>query len=123
MKTLARFLGLLVLAVTIAIPVSTFTGCARTVTQERKTFNSLYTLGASVDTSYKAYIDLVIAKQLPTNAVPAVSRDYANFQATFTAALVITEGNKDALAPASVEAAAGQFNATLSAAKQPTFKP
>lgn len=120
MKALTRILAVLLLAFTIAIPAVIITGCkATTVSQQRKTFNTVWSLAESVDTSYKAYLDLVISGQLKTNSVPKVSLAYSEFQTSLGLALVVVAGNSNAAPPVGLLMSATKFTATINTANKP----
>lgn len=67
--------------------------------QERKTYNTLHSVGHAVDTSYKTYNDLIVTGALKTNSFPFVSHVYNSFQHTYRATLLVYNNKKDALAP------------------------
>ena len=99
-----------------ALAISLLCGCQ--TTPQRKTFNTVWTLGSTVNESYKAYIDLVIAGQLPTTNVRRVSVAYNRFQDAFSAATVIITANTNAPPPANLLSLGNEFLSTVNAAKK-----
>jgi hypothetical protein len=98
----------------LAIPLL-FGGCQ--TTPQRKTFNTVWTLGSTVNESYKAYLDLVIAGQLPTNNVRRVSMAYNRFQDALSAATVLITANTNAPPPPRLLSLGNEFFSTVNAAK------
>lgn len=102
-----------ILALALAIPLTVVvTGC--TTTQQRKTVNTLFTLGQTVDAAYKSYLDMVVTGKLPTNNVPSVSARYSEFQTAFNAAVTLSTMQTNAPPSPVVQAAAANV---LSAVK------
>jgi hypothetical protein len=93
-----------------------FIGCVSN--PQRKTYNSVWTVAVGVNESWKAYVDLVIAGQLPTNDVPKVAEAYNNFQLALKSASIGMMLDTNAPAPPELIATAGAFNKTLNAAKR-----
>jgi hypothetical protein len=81
-----------------------FSGCQA----GRAGYNTLGTLGHSTITAYDAYCDLVIAGQVKTNDVPAVSQKFNTFLRVYSAALA-TQGTNG---PATAEAIAASTEVT-----------
>ena len=104
----------LVLCGLVIIP----TGCAifKPSTQ-RQAVNTLFSVGESVDASYKAYLDLVVRKELSTNAVPKVASAYLNFQLVFNAATMLVANPTNAVAPLDVISAGAGVTAAINTAK------
>lgn len=112
----------LLVAITIVfalwLPITaTLTGC-KTPTAQRQAFNTVYSLGATVDASYRAYLDLVVTGQVSTNGVRAVAQQYNAFQDAFRAAVVVVTLNTNAPAPASLIGKAAEVTATIENAKK-----
>lgn len=117
-----KFKGLLavlaITAFTFALPVSLMVvGCAKTSSQQRTTVNTIASTGYTVDTAFKAYLDLVVQGQLPTNAVPEVSRSYSVFQAAYLSAITLAALNTNAPPSVDLLNAASQTMLTIDAAK------
>jgi hypothetical protein len=93
-----------------------FIGCVSN--PQRKTYNSVWTVAVGVNESWKAYVDLVIAGQLPTNDVPKVAEAYNDFQLALKSASIGMMLDTNAPAPPELIATAGAFNKTLNAAKR-----
>lgn len=90
-------------------------GCTRS--QQRKTVNTIATLGYTVDASYKAYLDLVVTDKLPTNSVPAVSKSYTAFQSAYNTALTLSVMNSNAPPSLELNKAAADVTAAIKSAK------
>jgi ABC-type phosphate/phosphonate transport system permease subunit len=116
MKRFDSILAAILLTVAVAIPVSTFSGCS--TTQQRQTFNTVYSVGRTVDTAYKSYLDLVIAGALQTNGVPDIARQYSAFQTAFGAAVLVVTLNTNAPAPPELITAAANLTMQIEAAKK-----
>lgn len=93
-------------------------GC--TATQQKRTVNTMATIGEGVNSSYMAYLDLVVSGKLATNSVPQVSKSYGLFQDAFRAGVEFVAGNTNSAPPQSVLDAAAGFNNTVTAAKKGT---
>jgi hypothetical protein len=103
-------------AIGILLVVLLLVGCS--ASRQRHTYNSVWTVAVGVNESWKAYVDLVIAGQLPTNDVPKVAEAYNNFQLALKAASIGMMLDTNAPAPPELIATAGAFNKTLNAAKR-----
>lgn len=92
------------------------TSCSTSV--QRKSVNTIASAGYTGDTAFRAYLDLVLQNQIPTNSVPQVSQAYATFQSAFRAALIIATVNSNS--PPSVELvnSLSQLQLQISAAKK-----
>lgn len=77
------------------------TGCGST-SQQKTTFNSLYSVEHTADKAYRGYVNSVLSGDTGTNGLPAVSRSYNTFQASFLLALDAAQYQTNALAPASL---------------------
>ena len=107
-------------AATVAIPLA---GCkSPTVSQQRQTFNTVWSVAQTVDTSYRTYLDLVITGQLKTNGVPKVSRAYNDFQTTLKLTLAVVVVNTNAQPPAELISRAGNFTTVLTSVKRTDTK-
>lgn len=100
----------------VAVGVMLLAACS--ATQQRKVYNSLATTGIAEETSYEAFLTLVLNGSVKTNDVPVVSQRHRDFKALFDAACTsaqlltnITE------TPPEVVAAAGSVNTAIAAAK------
>lgn len=94
------------------------TGCAKTQSLQKREVNTLYSIHKAVDAGYDSYLDLVIAKAIPTNSLPKVSREYASFQRVYNAAIVTVAGNTNAVASGKVMDAATTFGVVVESAKK-----
>lgn len=117
MKQIKQIIVLVLLVVMLPSTVFLCNGC-RTPSQQRRTFNTIWSLASVVDTSYKSYLDLVISGNLPTNSVPKVSRAYANFQLDLNVALLLVAGNSNAIPTAALANSAEHFSFEVTTAKQ-----
>ncbi len=77
-----------------------FTAC--NTSQKSIAYKTLYGVEVATTGAYDGYIDLVYAKELPTNDVPKVSQYYNTFQSSMSIAVTIARGNMNAVAPANV---------------------
>lgn len=102
-----RKLRILLLAAAILMPIPLVTtlivsaGC--TTTQQRATYNSLYSLEKTTSTIVDGYFAMVINGSVPTNGVPQVSTLFNKFQASFLLALDAAQYNTNAMAPAALQ--------------------
>ena len=88
------------IAFAIAIPVTaTFTACKTT---SSPAFNTLYTVEHSAQAAFDAYLAGVVKGKISTNGVPAVSKAYNKFQASFLVALDAVQFSTNAIAPTSL---------------------
>jgi len=109
MKFLNRiFLSIALLSLPI-MPV--MTGC--TISQQRVTYNSLYSVGQAVNSAYAGYNDQVVAGKATFS--PNVAKDYNDFQAALSVATQAAQMNPNAIAPQNVVDLA---NAVYAAIKQ-----
>lgn len=104
MKKLLVLVGLIVLV-----------GCA--TTQQRTTYNTLYSVEQTAMTSYDAYLDLVVKGKVATNDVPRVSRAFDAFQAQMQFAVKQSQYNWTNIAPADVTSALSNLVWTIQTAK------
>jgi len=113
-----RLLGSICVAFALLLPISAIlTGC-KTPTAQRQAFNSVYSVGAAVDASYRAYLDLVISGQLKTNSVPSVSAYYNAFQNSFRAASLLVVMNTNVPPTADLITRAALVTSKIEAAKK-----
>lgn len=99
------------------LPITaTFTAC-RAPSAQRVTYNSLYSVGRTVDAAYRSYLDLVLAGQVSTNKVPAISRQYNEFQAVFGTAVALAASNTNAPPEPRVAAQAASLTAAIADAR------
>ena len=106
-------------AITVSCFVATpvvFTAC--TTSQQRISYNSLYSVGKSVDVAYRSYLDLVLAGKVKTNSVPAISKQYNEFQQAFGAAVVVLTLNTNAPASTAITAQASELIGNIAKAKE-----
>lgn len=92
-------------------PVLMTTGC--NTTQKRIVFNSLYSTGLGVNNAYAAYNDLLVTGQVDTHAYAEISKDYADFQLVFSAAIAVAQFNTNAATPPDVAAKAAALIAKI----------
>lgn len=75
-------------------------------------------MGHSVDSGYKAYMDLVVKGAIKTNSVPEIANKYNLFQISYTAALQVAQFSpKDTAAPADVTVRANDVLSAIAIAK------
>ena len=89
-------------------------GCMST---SRTIYNTLASVEATTTGAYGGYLNLVVQGKLPTNSVPAISKDYNIFQATWTAAVMIAQWNTNAVAPQPVLDASAKVLTGINIAK------
>ncbi len=104
------------LAVAAIVAPAVITGCS--TTQQRASYNTLYSVGQSVNTAYKNYIDLVIQGAVKTNNVPAISKAYNAFQAEFLVAVEIMALTTNAPPPAKLVGEAEALTVTITEASK-----
>lgn len=75
-------------------------GC--TATQQKATFNTLYSVEHTTTAAVDAYFGLVVRGEVSTNGVKRVATSYNNFQASFLIALDAAQFHTNALAPESL---------------------
>lgn len=100
MRKLYYLLALLAAMAFAALPWL-ITGCGTTAQQVA--YKSIYSVQKATVNSYEAYLEGVIAGQLATNHVPAVSQRFNEFQAATLAAAAAAQWNTNA--PASEQMA------------------
>lgn len=83
---------------------------------QRQTYNTIWSTATTVNDSYRAFLDLVIAGQIPTNSVPQVAQRYGEFQMALNAALLLVASNTNAPPPPALTEAAQAFTVTINAA-------
>ena len=84
----------------IAISLALHLGC--TTSQQRVTFNTLYSIEQGTTSALDGYDSLVIQGKISTNDVPKVSAAYNKFQTAFLVALDAARYNTNAIAPPSL---------------------
>lgn len=103
MKTIAIKIGFVLFLLGcisfIALPV-VMTSC--TTSQQRVSYNTIYSLEKGATSAYDAYLDQVVSGKAPTNSLPAISKAFNKFQASALLALDAVQFNTNALAPASL---------------------
>jgi len=77
-------------------------GCALFQRGSQTEFNTLASVGYTVDSAVTAYYGGVAKGIVPTNNVPAVSKYYNDFQAGYRLALAAAESGSNSIAPASL---------------------
>jgi len=91
---------LILMSLAIALPFLGTTGC--TTPQQTVAYNTLYSVEKVTVGAYDGYIDSVLHKLSTTNGVPAVSKAFNRFQASFLVALDAAQFNTNAIAPLSL---------------------
>lgn len=92
--------GLFAFALICGVSVFNLTilpGCK--TSQQRIAYNTLYSVQSVTVGSFDSYVAQVIKGNIPTNALPEVSRKFNIFQASFLVALDAVQYNTNALAP------------------------
>lgn len=87
-------------------------GCAT-----RTAFNTLASVGYTVDSAVNVYYDGVVKGSIPTNGVPKVSQVYNLFQQDYQIALAIAHGNTNSIAPPNILADEANVLNTIGASK------
>lgn len=90
-------------------------GCSTSA--QRITYNTLASVGATANSAYSAYLDLVVKGSVKTNDVPKVSAAYNTFEMAFAAAISAAQFNPTNPAPANVTDLANNLLSAISAAK------
>ncbi len=103
------FLAFLLLSMPLA-PVG-WTGMTCSQSQQRVTYNSLYSVGLGVNSAYAAYNDQVVAGK--STFSPNVAKAYNDFQAAFNLAVQAAQLNTKAIAPQSLIDLANTVYATI----------
>lgn len=106
----------LLFAAALIVPVAplALTGCK--TSQQRLTYNTLASVGMTVNSAYSGYLDGVVQGKVPTNDVPKVSLLYNQFQGAYSVAISAAQFNPTNIAPQNVVDLATQivnFIATL----------
>lgn len=117
MKRLNSILAALLLAVTVAVPIS-MVNLSCTTSQHRQAVNTLYSVGKGVDAAYRGYLDAVISGQVPTNGVPGVARQYTEFQNSFNAVLLFVSLNTNAVATPGIISQAAALTLQIESSKK-----
>ena len=104
------YLGTLLLCITAI--------AACTTTQQRKTYNTLYTVGQSVDTAYKGYNDLLVTGQIRPVNYKKVSTAYSDFQVYYKTAVQVFNYNTNAVAPQELIVKAAETVTIINEGKQ-----
>ncbi len=101
MKKLRSILVAVVIAFSIALPpAALLTGC--TSSQQTTTYNTLYTVEHTTVAAYDGYVKAILKGDASTNGLPAVSKAFNKFQASFLVALDAAQFQTNSLAPASL---------------------
>lgn len=98
MKIQRIFLAFLLLLMPLA-PVG-WTGMTCSQSQQRVTYNTLYSVGLSVNTAYAAYNDQVVAGKATFS--PTVAKAYNDFQAGFSVAVSAAQAGTSSVAPQNI---------------------
>lgn len=106
------------LALLFSITILWVVGC-HTPTPQKAVANNLKAIHLKVEKQVNDYYDLVLARAVPTNGVPAVRQSYDNFQTVFNAAVVTMISDTNAVMPSAVTVAADQVTTTIQKAKAP----
>lgn len=102
----------------VALPIAaTLTACKSPSTQ-RASVNTLFTVGKTVDVAYRSYLDLIVAGDVATNAVPQIAGKYNQFQTAFALAVALVASNTNAPAPPSLIAEAAILTGQIENAKK-----
>lgn len=107
-----RLLSSLFLAVSL-LSIALTPAMTCTPSQQRLTYNSLFSVGQAVNQAYAAYNDQVVTGKATFN--PSVAKAYNDFQAGYAVAVVTASNNPNAIAPQNVVDLA---NAVYAAIKQ-----
>jgi uncharacterized protein YcfL len=77
-----------------------FIGCS--TTQQRTTYNTIFTVEQTATTAVQIYYGLVLEGKVSTNGVPTISKAFNDFQSAASLATITAEQGTNALAPASL---------------------
>lgn len=72
-------------------------GC--TTSQQKATYNTLYSLESAVTASVDAYDAQIISGSISTNSLPTVTKAFNDFQAAMNVAVTLNQNNSNAVAP------------------------
>lgn len=108
MKLRKHLLPLLFAAVLI-VPVAPLVLTSCTTSQQRITYNTLASVGMTVNSTYSGYLDAVVRGQVKTNGVPKISLLYNQFQGAYSVAISVAQFNPTNVAPQNVVDLGSQF--------------
>lgn len=114
MKLKKLFLAVLLLAMPLA-PVG-WTGMTCSQSQQRLTYNTLATVGQSVNSAYAAYLDQVVHGKATYSV--ALANDYNKFQGLFNTAVQAASMNLAAPAPAELQSLATSILSAITTLKK-----
>lgn len=104
------------LALLLASPIGFgFYGCK--TPPSRQTYDTISSVAKSVDLAEREYLDRVISGQVGTNDFTRIQAGYAAFQESLRAAIAVSMNDTNALAPASLSAAASRLVLDIQTAK------
>lgn len=103
------FLAVLLLAMPLA-PMG-WTGMTCTSSQQRVTYNTLYSTGLAVNNAYAAYNDAVVGGHAIFST--SVALKYNEFQTAFNLAITAAQNNAQAITPQNVADLANQVLALV----------
>jgi hypothetical protein len=109
-----------VLSVSLGLIIGTVwvvSGCVNQ-SQQRQVVNTLFTTGQTVDAAYRAYLDSIISGVTPTNSLPRISKQYADFQTIFASAIAVAALSSNVPPSPEVLNASSQLILSINAAKQ-----
>ena len=96
------------------VAVALLIGCA---SQNATAYKTLSSIQVTTSGAYNAYLDLVVQGKVPTNSVPAVSRDYTLYQSVWNSAVAVAAAGVSAPATAPVIDAANKVVSDITIAK------
>lgn len=86
-------------------------------TAQTTAYKTLAAVEATTMAAYTSYLQLVVAGAIPTNSVPAVTRDFTIFQATMEAAVTLAAQGTNAPTTQPVSDAAAKVLTDINLAK------
>ena len=110
----SALLGVLLCSIVLS-PIVIVPACS--TSQQRQAYNSLYTVGQTVDSAYKSYLDLVVNGKVATNDVPRISGYYADFQRAYGLAVGVVATAKNVPPSPEVSSAANRILSAITQAK------
>lgn len=101
-RLLKKYLLPILFAMALAVPVAPLVLTSCSTSQQRITYNTLASVGMTVNSTYSGYLDGVVQGKVGTNDVPKVSAFYNQFQAAYAVAIAAAQFNPTNIAPQNV---------------------
>lgn len=101
-RLLKKYLLPILFAMALAVPAVPLVLTSCSTSQQRITYNTLASVGMTVNSTYSGYLDGVVQGKVGTNDVPRVSVLYNQFQAAYAVAISAAQFNPTNIAPQNV---------------------